>query len=175
MDRPGISRLAILYSVLFAAAPWSARADTPPPSACKFLTKEQVSAALGKPVTAGGTTSTVDHVGASASSCMWMAGMSIVVLAVDERGTADAAMTAYHTQLSDSQSKSKDTKGASDEQKTTPESGIGEGAYSEDRTDSSILGITAVHGTRVFTLGALGAGSLPHEKLRNLMQVVIGH
>jgi hypothetical protein len=175
MHRLGISQLAILYSVLLAGAPWSVRADTPPPSACKFLTKDQVSAALGKSVTAGGTTSTVDHVGASVSSCMWMAGMTVVVLAVDERGTDDAAMTAYRTQLTDSQSKSKDTKGARDEQKTAQEAGIGEGAYSEDRTDSSILGITAVHGTRVFTLGALGAGSLPHEKLRNLMQVVVGH
>jgi hypothetical protein len=50
-----------------------------------------------------------------------MAGRTAVVLGVDERGTADAAMAAYRTQLADSQSKSKDTKGARDEQKTTPE------------------------------------------------------
>jgi hypothetical protein len=174
MSRVGISHLAILVTALSAAAPWSVRAEAPP-GACKFLTIEQVSAALGTPVTAGGKISTVDHVGATVSSCMWMAGRTAVVLGVDERGTADAAMAAYRTQLADSQSKSKDTKGARDEQKTTPESGIGEGAYSEDRTDGAILGITAVHGTRVFMLGAMGAASLPHEKLRNLMQAVVSH
>lgn len=174
MSRVGISPLAILVTALSAAAPWSARADAPP-GACKFLTIDQVSAALGTPVTAGGKISTVDHVGASVSSCMWMAGRIAVVLGVDERGTADAAMAAYRTQLADSQSKAKDTNGARDEQKTTPESGIGEGAYSESRTDGAILGITAVHGTRVFMLGAMGAASLPHEKLRNLMQAVVSH
>jgi hypothetical protein len=174
MSRVGISYLAILVTALSAAAPWRARADAPP-GACKFLTIDQVSAALGTPVTAGGKISTVDHVGATVSSCMWMAGRIAVVLSVDERGTADAAMAAYRTQLADSQSKSKDTKGERDEQKTTPESGIGEGAYAEDRSDGSILGITAVRGTRVFTLGALGAGSLPHEKLRNLIQSVVSH
>ncbi|MGA2396485.1 MAG: hypothetical protein ABSG30_00260 [Steroidobacteraceae bacterium] len=174
MSRTGISHLAILVTALSAAAPWSARADAPP-VACKFLTIDQVSAALGTPVTAGGKISTVDHVGATVSSCMWMAGRTTVVLSVDERGTADAAMTAYRTQLADSQSKSKDTMGARDEQKTTPESGIGEGAYAEDRSDGSSLGMTAVHGTRVFTLGALGAGSLPHEGLRNLMQTAVSH
>jgi hypothetical protein len=69
MSRVGISHLAILVTALSAAAPWSARADAPP-GACKFLTIDQVSAALGTPVTAGGKTSTVDHVGATVSSCM---------------------------------------------------------------------------------------------------------
>jgi hypothetical protein len=103
---------------------------------------------------------------------MWLAGKTAVVLIVDERGTAAAAMAAYRTQLPDSQSKSKDAPG---EQKTTPESGIGDGAYAEDRTDGSMVGITAVHGTRVLSLGALGAGTLPHEKLRNLMQTAVAH
>jgi hypothetical protein len=174
MSRVGISYLAFLVTALSAASPWSARADAPP-GACKFLTIDQVSAALGTPVTAGGKISTVDHPGATVSSCMWMAGRTAVVLGVDERGTADAARAAYRTQLADSQSKSKDTKGAPDEQKTTPESGIGDGAYTEDRSDGSILGMTAVHGTRVFSLGALGASSLPHEKLRNLMQTAVSH
>jgi hypothetical protein len=174
MFRVACSYLAILVTALCAATLSSARADTPP-GACKFLTVDQVSAALGTPVTAGGKISTVDHPGATVSSCMWMAGRTAVVLAVDERGTAGAAMAAYRAQLADSQSKSKDTKGAGDEQKTTSESGIGDGAYGEDRSDGSILGMTAVHGSRVFTLGALGANSLPHEKLRNLMQTAVSH
>lgn len=174
MSRAAISYLAIFVIAVSATAPWRARADSPP-DACTFLTVDQVSAALGTPVTSGGKISTVDHVGATVSSCMWMAGRTIVVLAVDQRGTTDAATSAYRTQLADSQSKSKDTKGASDEQRTTLESGIGEGAYAEDRSDGSILGLTAVHGTRVFTLAALDAPSLPHEKLRNLMQTVVSH
>lgn len=84
-------------------------------------------------------------------------------------------MAAYRTQLTDSQGKSKDTQGAPDGQKTTPESGIGDGAYDEDRTDGTLLGMTAVHGARLFTLGAMRAASLPHEKIRNLMQAVVSH
>jgi hypothetical protein len=165
-------RLATLIAALSVAAALTARADAP--SACKFLTTAAVSAALGKPVT-GGTISTVDHAGASESSCMYMAGPTMVLLSVDERGTTGAAMQEYQTQLDNSHIRDKDKQGASDEQKTVLESGIGDGAFSDDLTDGSVLSITAVHGSRVFTIGIMGAASLPHEKVRNLIQTAVSH
>jgi hypothetical protein len=104
MSKTPISGLAILVA-LSVTASWTARADAP--SACKFLTTAAVSAALGKPVTGG-----------TASSCTYMAGTMMVLLSVDERGTAGAAMEEYHTQLDNSHIRDKDKKGAPDEQKT---------------------------------------------------------
>jgi hypothetical protein len=150
-----------------------ARAETP--SACKFLTIAAVSAALGKPITAGGTISTVDHAGASASSCMYMATPAVVVLIVDERGTAAAAMQAFKSELNDSQEKDKDTKGSSSEQKTVLEAGIDEGAFSDNLTNGSMQEFTAVHGSRLYKVGIMGAGSLPHDRIRSLMQVAVSH
>lgn len=158
---------------LLVMSPWCARAETP--GACKFLTIAAVSAALGKPVTAGGTTSVVDHVGASASSCMYMAGTVAVIVVVDERGTADAAKQAYQSELIDSQAKDKDNKGTSNEQKTVIEAGIGEGAFSDNMTNGSMQDITAVHGSRLFKVGIMGAGSLPHDRIRALIQTAVSH
>jgi hypothetical protein len=172
MSKTAISRLGIFFIALSVTATWTARADAP--SACKFLTTAAVSAALGKPVS-GGTTSVIDHPGATASSCMYTAATILVLLNVDERGTAGAAMEEYHTQLDDSHMRDKDKKGASDEQKTVLESGIGEGAFSDDMTNGSVRDITAVHGSRVFKIGIIGAGSVPHERLRNLIQTAISH
>ena len=114
MSKTPISGLAILVA-LSVTASWTARADAP--SACKFLTTAAVSAALGKPVS-GGTTSVIDHPGATASSCTYMAGTMMVLLSVDERGTAGAAMEEYHTQLDNSHIRDKDKKGAPDEHKS---------------------------------------------------------
>jgi hypothetical protein len=154
-------------------APWTARADAP--NACKFLTTAAVSTALGQPVTAGGTMSVVDHPGASASSCTYMAGTVIVLISVDERGNAAAAMTEYKTQIDNSHIRDQDKKGQSDEQKTVLEPGIGQGAFSDDMVDGSELSITAVNGSRVFMIGIVGAKSVPHERVRNLMQNAISH
>jgi hypothetical protein len=129
---------------------------------------------VGKPVT-GGTISVVDHPGATASSCSYRAGTVMILLIVDERGTAGAAMKEYQTQLDDSRNQDKDKQGAPDEQKTALESGIGEGAFSNDMTNGSVLGITAVRGSRIFTIGIVGAGSVPHERVRNLIQTVVSH
>jgi hypothetical protein len=173
MFRLPTSCFLFLIAALSVISPWPARADAP--SACKFLTIGAVSAALGKPVTSGGTTSVVDHVGATASSCMYMASPVIVVLIVDERGTADAAMQAYQSELNDSQAKDKETKGASGEQKTVLETGIGEGAFSDNVTDGSVQDMTAVHGSRLFKVGIMGAGSLPHDRIRTLIQTADSH
>jgi hypothetical protein len=157
------SRFAILLVVL-AMAPWLARADAP--NACSFLTPALVSSALGKPVT-GGNVSVVDHAGASASSCLYRAGMTMVIVSVDERGSAAAAMTEYNTQLDNSRGRDKEG------QKTVLEPGLGEAAFSG--VDGPALDITAVHGSRVFQLGVVGAQSFPHEQLRSLMQTAISH
>jgi len=173
MFRLPIAFFLFPIAALSAIVASPARADAP--SACKFLTIAAVSAALGKPVTSGGITSVVDHAGASASSCMYMASPVIVVLSVDERGTADAAMQAYRSELNDSQAKDKESKGASDEQKTVLEAGIGEGAFSDDMTNGSVQDITAVHGSRLFKVGIVGAVSLPHDRIRTLIQTAVSH
>ena len=165
-----VSRLAALIIASSWAAPWGARADAP--NACKFLTNAAVSAVVGKPVT-GGTMSVVDHAGASESSCSYMAGMTIVLISVDERGTAAAAMQEYNTQLDNSHIRDKDKEGAADAQKTVLEPGIGAGAFSDDLVNGSVLSITALHGSRVFTLGIVGGGPIPHERVRGLMQSAI--
>jgi hypothetical protein len=41
--------------------------------------------------------------------------------------------------------------------------------------DGSELSITAVHGSRVSMIGIVGAKSVPHERVRNLMQTAISH
>jgi hypothetical protein len=99
----------------------------------------------------------------------------MVVLIVDERGSAAAAMKEYNSQLDDSRDRDKGKKGARDEQKTILESGIGEGAFSDDMTDGSVLGITAVHGSRVYQVGIVGAGSIPHERVHALMRAAVSH
>jgi hypothetical protein len=167
-----VSRLAALSVAFSVAAPWIARADAP--NACKFLTNAAVAAVVGKPVT-GGSVSVVDHSGASASSCSYMAGMTIVVISVDERGTAAAAMKEYSAQLDNSHLRDKEKEGAADAQKTVLEPGIGEGAFSDDMLSGSVLSITAVHGSRIFTLGIVGGGPIPHERVRGLMQSAISH
>jgi hypothetical protein len=166
------SRFATLSIALSVTAAWTAHADAP--SACQFLTPAIVSAALGKPVT-GGAVSMMDHSGATASNCTYRAGMTMILLSVDERGTAGAAMKEYQTQLDNSHIRDEDKKGASDEQKTIPETGIGEAAFSDDMTNGSVLSITAVHGSRVFTLGIVGAASVPHERVRSLIQAAVNH
>jgi hypothetical protein len=173
MFRLPISFFLVPVAALSVIVAWPARADAP--SACKFLTIAAVSAALGKPVTSGGTTSVVDHAGATASSCMYMAAPVIVVLIVDERGTAAAAMQAYRSELNDSQAKDEEKKGASDEQKTVLETGIGEGAFSDNMINGSVQDITAVRGSRLFKVGIMGAGSLPHDRIRTLIQTAVSH
>jgi hypothetical protein len=111
MSKSAISWFEMLLITLSITATYTAQADAP--SACKFLTPAAVSAALGKPVS-GGIVSTVDHPGATASSCMYMAGATIVVLRVDERGTAGEATKEYGSQLDDSHAKDKDKKGLSE-------------------------------------------------------------
>ena len=165
-----ITRFANIILVLTMSAAWTARADAP--DSCKFLTPAIVSTALGKPVT-GGTVSMVDHSGASMSSCTYRAGMTLVLLSVDERGTAAAAMKEYNSQLADSRGRDTEKKGSPDEQKTVLEPGIGEGAFADDMTNGSVLALTAVHGSRIFQVGIVGASSIPHERVRNLMQTAV--
>jgi hypothetical protein len=58
-----------------------------------------------------------------------------------------------------------------------PEPGIGESAFSDNMVDGSEVEITTVHGSRVFLLGIVGAGagSIPHERVRSLLQAAISH
>jgi len=99
--------------------------------------------------------------------------MTIVLISVDERGTAAAALKEYKTQLDNSHIRDKEKDGAPDAQKTVLEPGIGAGAFSDDLVNGSVLSITALHGSRVFTLGIVGGGPIPHERVRGLMQSAI--
>jgi|HubBroStandDraft_4_1064222.scaffolds.fasta_scaffold184671_2 hypothetical protein len=167
-----VLRLAAFIVAFSLAAPWTAHADAP--DACKFLTNAGVSALLGKPVT-GGRMSVVDHPGASTSSCNYMAGKTIVLISVDERGTAEAAMQEYNTQLDNNRVRDKEKDGASGQQKPVLEPGIGEGAFSDEMGNGSEIDITAVHGSQVFLIVIVGGGTIPHERVRSLMQSAISH
>jgi len=173
MFRLSTSSFPILLLAISLISPLPARAEAP--SACKFLTIAAVSAALGKPITAGGTTSVVDHAGATASSCMYMAAPEAVILIVDERGTATAAMQKFKSELDNSQTKDKETEGSSSAQKTVLEKGIGDGAFSDNLTNGSMQEFTAVHGSRVFKVGIMGAGALPTDRIRTLIQTAVSH
>ena len=48
-------------------------------------------------------------------------------------------------------------------------------SFSDDMTNGSVLSITAVHGSRVFTLGIVGAASVPHERVRSLILAAVNH
>lgn len=170
MDEISFSKVMLFGIALFAGL--TRPVSAAPPSACRFLTPAAVSAAIGKPVM-GGTTSGVDHAGATASSCLYMAGPIAVVLLVDDRGSAGAAMEEYRTQLGDSQAKDKDTKGNPDEQKTVLESGLGDGAYSDDATNGSVRELTAVRGSLLFKLGIMGGASVPKEQMHGLMRAAV--
>ena len=162
-----MAMLGIALSVILSRPAFAA-----PPSACRFLAPAAVSAALGKPV-AGGETSGIDHPGATASSCLYLATPVAVVLLDDDRGTAGTAMQAYRTQLSDSQAKDKGTKGTSDEQKTVLEAGLGEGAFSDNTPNGSLKDLTVVHGSLIVKLGIMGGPSVPLEQMRALMRTAL--
>jgi hypothetical protein len=105
---------------------------------------------------------------ASASSCSYMAGMTFVIVMVDERGSAAAALQEYNTQLDNSRIREDRGEG-----KTVIVSGVGEGAFADDAPDGSMLGLIALHGSRVFNIGIMGAKGISPATVRSLMQTAL--
>jgi hypothetical protein len=91
---------------------------------------------------------------------------------VDQRATAAAAKTEYADQLDNSHSRDQQQS-----QHTMAEPGIGDGALSSAFTDGSEVEFTAVLGARIVTFGLIGAGAgaVPHDRLRALMQTALSH
>jgi len=141
------------------------------PNSCSVVTPAAWSAALSRLVT-GGTMSTVDNPASTASSCLYQAGAMFITVQVNQLATAAAAQKEYAEQLDNSR-----TRDGRESQRTTVESGIGDGAFSSARTSGSEVEFTAVRGSRIVTFGLVGGGAaaVPHDRLRSLMQSALSH
>ena len=165
------SRRFALAVLLLLQASGVLVAQAAAPNSCSFITPAAWSAAISRPVT-GGTTSVVNDPASTASSCLYHAGAMMITLQVDQRATAADAKKEYADQLDNSHSRDE-----RQSQHTTVESGIGDGAFSSAFTDGSEVEFTAVLGARIVTLGLIGAGAgaVPHDRLRALMQSALSH
>jgi len=163
------SRFAISVLVLQAIGALVAQAAAP--NSCSFVTPAAWSAALSRPVT-GGTVSVVNDPAATASSCIYQAGAMFITVQVNQLATAAAAQKEYAEQLDNSR-----TRDERDSQRTTLESGIGDGAFSSAVTNGTEVEFTAVRGLRVVSFGLVGTGAsaVPHDRLRALMQSALDH
>jgi hypothetical protein len=161
--RPRRCATAVVFLLLGA---WGLAAQAAAPNSCSVVTPAAWSAALSRPVT-GGTMSVVNDPASTASSCMYRAGAMFITLQVDQRATAVDAKKEYAEQLDNSRSRDE-----RQSQRTTLESGIGDGAFSSAFTDGSEVEFTALLGSRIVTFGLVGAGAaaVPHDRLRALMQ-----
>jgi len=166
------SRFRVAISVLFlfqgsAAVVVHASA----PNSCRFVTPAAWSALLSRPVT-GGTSSTVNDPASTASSCLYQAGTMFITVQVNQLTTAAAAQKEYADQLDNSRSRDQ-----RENQRTTLEAGIGDGAFSSAFANGSEVEFTAVRGLRIVTFGLVGGGAstVSHDRLRTLMQSALHH
>lgn len=152
----------------------SARAALP--DACSFLSANDWSAALGRPVT-GGTLSTVDNPDSNTSSCLYRAGMTMIVFRVSQFPSASAAKKEYADQLDNSHSRDERSADTAAATKTAPETALGDAAFSSATTDGVIDELMAVQGPRIIDMGfvAIKGTSLTHDKVRSMMQKALGH
>ena len=166
--RRGRVAIAVLF-LLQGGAAVVARASAP--NSCSFVTPADWSTALSRPVT-GGTSSTVNDPASTASSCLYQAGTMIIMVQVNQLATAAAAQKEYADRFDNGQSRDE-----RDNQRTTIEAGIGDGAFSSAFANGSEVEFTAVRGSRIMTFGLVGAGAsaVSHDRLRTLMQSALSH
>ena len=161
----------VAISIMFLLSGSKVLAQSAAPNSCSFVTSAAWSALLSKPVS-GGKTSVVDNPASTASSCLYQAGAMFISLQVNQLATAAAAQKEYAEELGNSRARDE-----RDSQKTTLESGIGDGAFSSGFTNGSEVELTAVRGSRIVTFGLVGPGAaaVPHDRLRALMQSALDH
>ncbi len=160
------SQYRAAISLLFLLQGSAAVVQASAPNSCSFVTPAAWSALLSRPVT-GGTTSTVNDPASTASSCLYQAGTMFITVQVNQLATAAAAQKEYADQLGNSRSRDEQ-----ENQRTTLEAGIGDGAFSSAFANGSEVEFTAVRGSRVVTFGLVGGGAsaVSHDRLRTLMQ-----
>jgi hypothetical protein len=141
------------------------------PNSCGIVTPAAWSAVLSRPVT-GGTVSVVNDPAAMASSCLYQSGAMFITVQVNQLATAAAAQKQYAEQLANSRGRDEQHS-----QRTTLETGIGDGAFSSAFTDGSEVEFTALRGSRILTFGLVGPGAaaVPHDRLRGLVQSALDH
>lgn len=139
------------------------------PNACALVTVAEVSAAVGQPVS-GGKVSVVNAPQSMTSSCPYSAGSLMIQVRVSLYPSAGEAQKEFSDRLQNS----RDHDDAS--QKTTAESGVGEGAYSATRSVPAVAEWTAVHGPRIISIGILGQGAttVPRDRLRGFILAALG-
>jgi hypothetical protein len=136
-------------------------AARPAPDACALLTVAELSAAFGKPVSAG-TPGVADN---GSVQCMYSSGLDQFGVEIWQAPSAAEAQKKFSDELKDSR--------RSPSKKTTVESGLGEGAFAltMDLSVMKVIGLSAVHGSRFVTIYAMSDRAVPLalDRLRGLM------
>ncbi len=137
-------------------------AARPAPDACALLTVAELSAAFGKPVSAG-TAGVADN---GSVQCMYSSGLDQFGVEIWQAPSAAEAQKKFSDELKDSR--------RSPSKKTTVESGLGEGAFAltMDLSVMKVIGLfLAVHGSRFVTIYAMSDRAVPLalDRLRGLM------
>ena len=131
------------------------------PDACALLTVAELSAAVGKPVSAG--TPSVAGDGRTVQ-CMYSSGLDQFGVEIWQAPSAAEAQKKFSDELKDSR--------RSPSKKTTVESGLGEGAFAltMDLGVMKGIGLSAVHGSRFVTIFSMSDhAAVPLDRLRDLM------
>jgi hypothetical protein len=132
------------------------------PDACALLTLADLTAAIGQPVLGGNPSQTGDGGG----QCMYGYGtMNQIGVELFQFPTPAAAQSKYASELKDAQQGDKAT------QKTTVESGVGDGAFSTTAKmgTMAVVNWSAVRGTKVYHLVSMGQVAVPNDRMRALM------
>jgi hypothetical protein len=136
------------------------------PDACALFTLAELTAAVGQPVLGGNPSRTGDGGG----QCMYGYGnMNQIGVELFQYPSAAAAQTAFAKELKDSQDGDKAT------QKTTVQTGIGDGAFSAAMKMGTMMAAnwSAVRGTKVIHIVTMGQVALPDGRMRALMMKAI--
>ena len=163
MSMIGFSRLSLRVgiAVIVVGGTPVARAA---PNACALVTVAEVSTAIGRPVS-GGTISVVDNPRSVTSNCPYKAGSLMINVMVSELPTAAAAQKQFAEDLKNSRNHDDEN------QKTTVEAGVGEGAYMATGGDGVMVEFKVVGGSRIIDIGIIGQGAatVSRDRLRALI------
>ena len=150
-------RTSVVAGIAFGALSAAPKA----PDACALLTVAELSAAVGKPVSAGAPSVAGDG---RTGQCMYSSGLDQFGVELWQGPSAAEAQQKFSEELKDSR--------RSPSKKTTVESGLGEGAFAltMDLGVMKGIGLSAIHGSRFVTIFAMSDhATVPLDRLRGLM------
>jgi hypothetical protein len=121
--------------------------------------------------------STVDNPESNTSSCLYKAGMTMIVFRVSQFHSAVDANKEFADQLDNSHIRDERSGDPTGTNKTAPEAGLGDAAFSSGTPDGALAEVMAVQGPRILDLGFVaskGTG-LTRDKVRSMMQKALSH